>query len=60
MRDVYIINPKAGKKNTAVFFMERAKAFHAAHGGDYALCLTQREGLLITRPLQWIKSVLAI
>ena len=24
--------------------MERAKAFHAAHGGDYALCLTQREG----------------
>lgn len=44
MRDVYIINPKAGKKNTAVFFMERAKAFHAAHGGDYALCLTQREG----------------
>ena len=44
LRDVYIINPKAGKKNTAVFFMERAKAFHAAHGGDYALCLTQREG----------------
>ena len=44
MRDVYIINPKAGKKNSAVFFMERVKAFHAAHGGAYTLCLTQRAG----------------
>lgn len=44
LRDVYIINPKAGKKNMAVLFMERVKAFHAAHGGEYEILLTQREG----------------
>ena len=44
MRDIYIINPKAGKRDTALQFMERAKAYHAEHGGDYELRLTQRAG----------------
>lgn len=44
MRDIYIINPKAGKRDTAVRFMERVKAYHAEHGGDYELRLTQRAG----------------
>ena len=42
MRDVYIINPKAGKRDAAVFFIERAKAYHAAHGGEYEIRLTER------------------
>lgn len=42
MRDVYIINPKAGKRDTALQFMERAKAWHAEHGGEFDLRLTQR------------------
>lgn len=44
MRDVYIINPTAGKRDTALQFMERAKAWHAAHGGEFDLRLTQRAG----------------
>ena len=44
MRDVYIINPKAGKRDAAVFFIERAKAYHAAHGGEYEIRLTERAG----------------
>lgn len=44
MRDVYIINPKAGKKNMAVLFMEKIKAHHAANGGAYEIHLTQRAG----------------
>ena len=44
MRDVYIINPKAGKRDAAVFFIERAKAYHAAHGGEYEIRITERPG----------------
>lgn len=44
MRNVYIINPKAGKQNMAGLFMAQAEAFHAAHGGAYEFYLTQREG----------------
>ncbi|MGN0479873.1 MAG: diacylglycerol/lipid kinase family protein [Hominenteromicrobium sp.] len=44
MRDVYIINPKAGKRDAAVFFIERAKAYHAAHGGEFEIRLTERAG----------------
>lgn len=44
MRDIYIVNPKAGKRDAAVFFIERIKAYHAEHGGDYEICVTQREG----------------
>ena len=42
MRDVYIINPTAGKRDMALQFMERAKAWHAEHGGEFDLRLTQR------------------
>ena len=42
MRDVYIINPTAGKRDTALQFMERVKAWHAEHGGEFDLRLTQR------------------
>lgn len=44
MRDVYIINPKAGKRDTALQFMERVKAWHASNGGEYDIRLTQRAG----------------
>ena len=44
MRDIYIINPAAGKRDTAVLFMERAKAWHAEHGGEFELRLTQHAG----------------
>ncbi len=44
MRNIYIINPKAGKQNMAALFMAQARAFHEAHGGDYVFRLTQRAG----------------
>ncbi len=44
MRDIYIINPMAGKRDAALNFMERAKAWHAEHGGEYELHLTKRAG----------------
>lgn len=43
MRNVYIINPKAGKNNMAVRFMEKIKSFHAGES-NFEIRLTQREG----------------
>ena len=34
MRNVYIINPKAGKHDHTVQFMERIRAVHATHGEE--------------------------
>lgn len=44
MRNVYIINPKAGKHDHTVQFMERIRAVHAAHGEEPEIYLTQRAG----------------
>jgi len=44
MRDIYIINPKAGKRDMAIQFMDRIKDWHEKNGGEYELCLTQRAG----------------
>ena len=44
MRDIYIINPVAGKRDAALNFMERVKAWHKDHGGEYELHLTKRAG----------------
>lgn len=44
MRNVYIINPKAGKHDRTVQFMERIRAVHATHGEEPEIYLTQRAG----------------
>lgn len=44
MRNVYIINPKAGKHDHTVQFMERIRAVHATHGEEPEIYLTQRAG----------------
>ena len=44
MRNVYIINPKAGKHDHTVQFMERIRAVHATHGEKPEIYLTQRAG----------------
>ena len=44
MRDIYIINPVAGKRDAALNFMERVKSWHKDHGGEYELHLTKRAG----------------
>ena len=44
MRNVYIINPKAGKHDHTVQFMERIRAVHATHGDEPEIYLTQRAG----------------
>ena len=44
MRNVYIINPKAGKHDHTVQFMERIRAVHATHGEEPEIYLTQRTG----------------
>ena len=44
MRNVYIINPKAGKHDHTVQFMERIRAVHATHGDAPEIYLTQRAG----------------
>ncbi len=43
MYDLYIMNPSAGK-NGAEGFAERVQAYHAAHGGRYALRMTEYPG----------------
>ena len=47
MRNVYIINPKAGKHDHTVQFMERIRAVHATHGEEPEIYLTC---LLYTSP----------
>lgn len=44
MRNVYIINPKAGKHDHTVQFMERIRAVHATHEEEPEIYLTQRAG----------------
>ena len=46
MRNVYIINPKAGKHDQTVQFMERIRAVHATHGEEPEIYLTQRAGFI--------------
>lgn len=44
MRDIYIVNPHAGKKGAAEAFAETVKVFHEKNGGAYEVQYTEYAG----------------
>lgn len=44
MKNLFIINPKAGKKGQAQKLVKEIEAYFAAHGGEYEICYTHAPG----------------